>query len=112
MKKVLIVLGAVLLPSITFAAGGIDTAVRNIGNIIDMLVPILMTLALVGFFYGLAMYIFKADEDKDKGRSIMIYGILALFVMVSIWGIVAVLGQTLGVQESKNAPTITIPTVR
>ncbi len=58
-----------------------------------------MTLALIFFFWGLAKYILSAgdEEKKTEGRNIMIYGVIALFVMVSVWGLTTLLGNTFGV---------------
>ena len=107
MKRFFIIAGSVLLPGVAFAAS-VESILATIGNILGTLIPIIMTLALVGFFYGLAMYIFKADEDKEKGQQIMIWGIIALFVMVAVWGLVQVLVNTFGVGGGA-APVIPLP---
>ena len=107
MKKFLIIAGAVMLPGIALAADAISV-LNTVKQILDLVIPIVMTIALIGFFYGLAMYIFKADEDKEKGKSIMIYGILALFVMVAVWGLVEVVANTFGIQRGG---TIQLPRI-
>ena len=67
-------------------------------------------IALLGFFWGLAMFIFSAgagDEGKRaEARSIMIYGVIALFVMVSVWGLVGFLGNTVGITPGQTSGTI------
>jgi hypothetical protein len=65
-------------------------------DIIQVAIPVVAALALLFFFWGLANFIFHADnEDKRKeGRSVMIWGVVALFAMVSVWGIIAVLLRT------------------
>ncbi|MFC1614972.1 hypothetical protein ACFL22_00210 [Patescibacteria group bacterium] len=108
MKKFLIIAGTVMLPSIALAADAISV-LNKLKQILDLIIPIIITIALIGFFYGLAQYIFKADEDKEKGKAIMIYGILALFVMVSVWGLVEVVSNTfLG---GSGAKTIQLPKI-
>ena len=69
-------------------------------------------IALLGFFWGLAQFVFAAgDEDKKaQGRQHMIWGIIALFVMVAVWGLVGFLGNALGITPGANN-TPTIPTV-
>ncbi len=66
--------------------------------IVRYLVPIAFTLAVALFAYGIVMFIMNADneESRQKGKQFMIWSILAIFVMVSVWGLVAVLGTTLG----------------
>lgn len=65
----------------------------NFYQITNALVGILATLALVVFFWGIVKYIASAgDEDKAKeGKSIMIYGVIALFVMFSVFGLITFL---------------------
>jgi len=53
-----------------------------------ILVPLAFTLALLYFFYGIAKYIWSEGQGKEDGRKIMIWGVIALFVMSSIWGII------------------------
>ena len=41
----------------------------------------------------------KAGDEKgrEEGKSRMIWGIIGLFVIVSMWGLVRFVGETLGV---------------
>jgi len=57
------------------------------------ILPFLFTLALFLFLYGVMMYIFKYDDSKrrEEGIKMMSYGILGLFIMVSIWGLLSIL---------------------
>lgn len=76
-----------------------------------MLVPLLILAALVAFFIGLVRYVWGGggEEAHKKGRSIMIAGITALFVMVSIWGIIRLIQNTLQVD---SGGALTPPTVQ
>lgn len=58
-------------------------------GIFNLLIQLLTAVALAVFLWGLAQYVFKADEDPAiaKGKFLMTWGILALFVLVSVWGI-------------------------
>lgn len=62
-------------------------------SIINMLIPILISLAVLGFFWGVFQYGFTTEKIAE-GKKIMVFGIIALFVMVSIWGILRILAQT------------------
>jgi hypothetical protein len=89
--------------------GNIETLVRSIGRLIDIALPIVVALGLLAFFYGLALFIFKSgdsDEEKKKGRSIMIWGIVALFVMVSVWGLVRFVGSAFGISQGQSSGDI------
>ncbi len=66
-------------------------------NIIGFtLVPLLFSMAIVVFLYGVQKYILAgASEDKVKeGRDMMIYGIIGLAVMFSVWGLVRLVLNT------------------
>lgn len=92
--------------------------VRNLvlatGNILNLLVPVLVAAALVVFFYGLVMYIRKPDGGGEhggsSGRSIMIAGLVSLFIMVSVWGIIALAQSALGVQSNATFVIPQVPT--
>lgn len=104
-KKSLFALGVVLLPAFAFAQT-VNTILLQVQNILDIVIPIVMTLALLYFFWGLANYILgTGDEEKRKaGREMMIYGIIALFVMAAVWGLVGVIGRTFNVSTTGGAP--------
>lgn len=86
-------------------------AVQTVGEIFGLLIPIFVVLAVIYFIYGLAQYILKAgDEDGRRGaRDTMIWGVIALFVIVSIWGLVGVLSDTFklqGTDRPERAPGV------
>jgi len=56
----------------------------------------LITLAFVGYFYGISSNILKFGEDTDmaKRKAYFVWGIIILFVMLSIWGILNLLQNT------------------
>lgn len=89
-----------------------STLTKAFGGLVNTALPILIGLAMLAFFWGLVKYIFAAgDAEKAKeGKSIMIYGIVALVVMVSIWGIVNFVASDLGLQNN-SATQINLPTV-
>ncbi len=110
MKK-FIAIGLALAPSLAFAAD-INSILGVIRNILNTLVPLLIGIAVVVFLWGVIKYITAGgDEEKRKeARNMMMYGIIGLFVMVAVWGLVAVLGNTLGVQPGGTAPGVpTLP---
>ena len=99
---------AAFAPFLAFAQtlGGVLTIA---GNLIATATPIVVALALVYFFWGLANYILSSGDDKKKEAiNVMIYGIIALFVMVSVWGIINVLQDTFSVGGTQQ---ITPPSV-
>jgi len=55
-----------------------------------LLIPIAFTLGLLYFMWRGATYIFHADseEGKTEGKRILTWGVIALFIMSSFWGII------------------------
>jgi len=88
-------LAVVLFPGVAGAVTILDT-LNLVNTVINALVPIIISLALVVFFWGLVMYLVKIGDDAErkKGVSLMIWGVVAIFVMVSIWGIIRLLQST------------------
>jgi len=114
MKKTLVLASLLAFPGLAFAqiaTGNLTTFVQTIGTIVNMLVPLTATLAVVVFFYGLAKYIFNSgDEEKRKeGKDIMIWGILAMFVLTTIWGIIGFMQRTIGSDTGPTKDTIAPP---
>ncbi|MEN9390375.1 MAG: hypothetical protein RLZZ283_475 [Candidatus Parcubacteria bacterium] len=106
--KSLIALG-VVLPGVAFADTLFDVG-NTIGGLVDLVTPIVVALALVMFFWGLITYFTAKGDEKalEKARNTMIYGVIILFVMVSIWGIVNILQDTFNVGGTQ---TVTPPSV-
>lgn len=95
-----------LLPTVALAAGGggdstFETVLTTISNILNGLIGLLITLALVVFFWGLIKYLAGAGaEGSAAGLKIMMWGAIALFTMVSIWGLVKLVQNTFGVDDT------------
>ncbi len=100
----------VLLPTITSAqlegTSGLFQAALDIVR--DILIPLAFILSLLFFFWGVAMYIRSEGTGKEEGKKIMIWGVVALFVMSSVWGLVTFLRVELGIGDDSSLP---IPTV-
>jgi len=69
-------------------------------TLIKSIVPFLFSLATVAFIWGIIQYFLNPEneENRKKGKSFMLWGIIALFVMISMWGLVGVLSNTFGVK--------------
>jgi hypothetical protein len=108
MKK-LILSALVFMPMLASAQlSNVESLMRSIGRLVDIALPIVVGIALLGFFWGLAKFIFAAGDEgkRDEGKKVMIWGIVGLFVMVSVWGLVRFIGSALQIQEGANTPNI------
>ena len=74
------------------------------------LIPFIISLGLIIFLIGVMGYVRSGDnEEKRKmGRDLMLFGIVALFVMVGVWGFVRILYSTFiggNFEINNNAPS-------
>ena len=66
-------------------------------------VKFLIGLTVLVFMYGLMKYMFKGSDSeaaRSDGRKLMIWGLVGIFVMVSVWGLVGILSTTIGHQKT------------
>ena|SRR3989344_560372 len=84
----------------------------SVGRLVAALVPILVTIALVVFIWGLVRYIWGGTKaDHAGGRKIMIAGLISLFVIVSVWGIIFLAQDALGINRGApvQSPGVPVP---
>ena len=101
------------LPSLVLAASPnigsgsyIGELMKQGGELLQLVLVFLISLAVVWFIYNVIKYSMSGEEDgKEKAKSQMVNGIIALAVVVSIWGIVALLQTAFGVDINNGAPT-------
>jgi hypothetical protein len=121
MKKVLLTLSAAAT-GIVFASaqtvqntqinGAALVGLLNLAqDILSRLIPFAITLAVVAFFWFLIKFIMKSADPKDRADSLKGMGlsVLALFVMVSIWGIVGFMANLTGIGQGGTIPVPTVP---
>ena len=70
---------------------GIVLSIKDLLNL--FVIPVLFGIATVIFLWGVIVYITSGgDEEKRKeGRNYIIYGLIGLFVMIALWGIINVM---------------------
>lgn len=86
--------------ALTCTAGNTDLsspANQNFGGIVcfvlgyvNQILVLLVAGSLLAFVWGVAKFILASGDEKkiEEGKTLMIWGVIALFVMVSIWGII------------------------
>ena len=90
-------------------ASNICQVASTIINVINnVLVPVIFALAFIVFLYGVAKsYIFSAGDEEavSKGHKLILWGIIAFVVMISLWGLVNVVANTFGLYGVGAPPT-------
>ncbi len=63
---------------------------------IGRLIPLVIAMTLLVFLWGIFKLVFSAQSEKsvEEGARYVTIGIVGLFVMVSVWGLVRILTMT------------------
>lgn len=104
-------------------AADLKAVLFSLKTIVDNFIGAAVAVALLVFVWGVVKTmismngggsVFDADGKKgsgvgkaiEEGKQRMVWGIVGLFVIVSIWGIIGLLGQLFGVPlTTSNQPT-------
>lgn len=80
---------------------------------INTLIPVLASIALALFLWGTARFIYRSGSSEGHGhdRDMITWGLVALFILFSLWGIIGLLQNTLlpGGSSQGSAPVRQAP---
>jgi predicted PurR-regulated permease PerM len=78
-----------------------------VGFINDALIPFVMAIAFFFFIWNAVRYFIIGGTNPDaqeKAKSLAVWGILAFVVITSLWGIVNIFTDSLGLDNTTPAP--------
>lgn len=104
--KKFILFGFLFYPLVSFAAfERVKSFLGDFGGLLNDVIGVLFGLSLVFFFWGVAQFVLNAGDQKmrDDGKKKIMWGIVALFVFVSLYGIIALMGNILGVNPGGSS---------
>jgi hypothetical protein len=81
--------------------GSSETGTGIIGIIANSLVPVIFVLAMLCFIWGVVNYFFfqgNNEEAREKGRQFILWGLLGMVALFSMWGFVNIVVSTLGIE--------------
>jgi hypothetical protein len=81
------------------AHASVSTVINSIEKVvINPLIVLLFALALVYFLYGAMQLVLNptSDEIRKAGKNHMIWGLVGLFIMMGVFGIMRLILNTLG----------------
>ena len=113
MKKIIVSI-ATFLPAIAFAQPitDVNSLTYKLTNIGNTFIQILIAFAVIWIIYNVVRFIMKSDAPEERsaiGQSIL-WSIVGLFVILSIWGLVRILTNTF--RTDTAAPTNQFPQVQ
>lgn len=95
----LLAIGSLLL-------GESQTMLSGIGSI-HRLLPLLLALPFIVFCLGLTRYFTNLDQAmRDKGVHLMLWSLLAVVVMIGLWGYLNLTQRTFQISSSPSQPII------
>ncbi len=74
-----------------------------IGAMNTVVVPVILALAFAAFVWGIVYYFFlhgSEETKREEGRQFILWGVVGLAVLFSVWGLVNLLLSTLGIAPS------------
>src|SRR3989338_5612894 len=101
------VAAVLLLPSLIFAQTTFKDLVNKIIENINYLIFLVVDLAVFVFIWGIFKYFVAGANEKkvEEAKNVLIYGLLGIFIMLSVWGLVNILINTFGFTATTQ-PTI------
>ena len=70
---------------------------KFISFVVNPIILLLFSLGLLFFIYGLVQFMFnlaQGGENRSEGKSHMLWGIIGMFIMSSVFGIIRLLDST------------------
>lgn len=91
----------------------IASLISALAGVVGAIVPVLVTMGLAVFLWGLVKYMWGkgSGPDIESAKVLMRWGLVILFVMVSVWGIISLMQAALGINANATgkAPQILYP---
>jgi hypothetical protein len=72
------------------------------------LVPALLAVAFITFLWGVFKYFIRDAADEKslaEGRQFVLWGLIGFAVILSVWGLVAIVTNTFNIQTTTTPPS-------
>jgi uncharacterized membrane protein YfcA len=87
------------------------TLIYKSQNLLKILIPLLISVMVIWFIWTVVQYSMTTEEEKKKkAKKGIINALIGVFIVVSFWGIIAVIQNTTDVSNRVNPNMYTIPT--
>ena len=71
-----------------------------IGCILSPAVYLIIGISVVVFLWGVLKFIRAEGDDKNEGRQFIVWGLVGLFIIVSLWALVSILQGTFNLNST------------
>ncbi len=102
-------LALILIPGFASAQGvglgGLLGLLAQANDLINRLIPFIIALTILLFLWGVFKFVSSGGdgESRKEAQGYMIWGVVALFVMVSVWGLVNILVRSFNLDNTAPA---------
>ncbi|MFA5830668.1 MAG: hypothetical protein WC878_02445 [Candidatus Paceibacterota bacterium] len=75
-------------------------------NLLAKSMGLFYAAAIASFFWGVALFVFNAQDDKKRetGKEWMKWAVIALFILVTLWGIMGFLFNSFQLESTIIPP--------
>jgi hypothetical protein len=117
MKNQFLKFGALALTAFPALAGaqslgGVLGLLAQAEDLINRVIPFIIALAVLWFLWGIFRFITNVGdpEKRKEATGMILWGVVGLFVMVSVWGLVNILVRSVNLDNTApNAPGLPNP---
>lgn len=114
MKKTIATIIA-FVPTVAFAQTitDVNSLTYKLTNLGNTFIEILIAFAVIWIIFNVVRFIMSGDEKRKEHQSAIMWGVLGLFIILSIWGLVAILRNTFRLDNTapvSNYPQVQYPT--
>lgn len=81
-------------------ADGVDDFIHNVNRLIlNPLIQLVFAVALIVFLYGMVEFLInqESEEKKTAGKRHMLWGVIGMTIMFSVWGILTIVLDTFNI---------------
>ena len=104
--KYTLLISSLFFPATSFAAlEGLKTLIADFRGIIEQQVwYLVISLTFIYFFWGVGQSILHSGDQKarEEGKQKMIWGVIALFLVITIYGVLYFIGDLIGVHPASG----------
>lgn len=105
--------------AVSLTSGGVSTSgvnnVNDLGvqlkNYFNLAIELMIAAAVAWVIWSAFKFVMSAGDEAERGkaREGIVYGIVGMAVMMSVWGLVGLVTRSTGL--SNSAPQTSVPTV-
>lgn len=102
----------VIVSAQSYNVSNINGAIVAITDIVNAVFPLLVGIGVFILAWGIFVFIVNAGdpEERKKGSARILWGVIGVFLMLSVWGLINILVNTFYLNNNVPAiPQVSVP---